>query len=134
MARTVPEWIGKTDDSEIPGDVKLRLWNRAAGFCQCCTRKIMAGEPKHFDHIKPLIDGGANAEGNIQVLCLACHGDKTSAEATGRAAMRSKAKAVLGLKPKAKVKIPSPPKPAKPVKDKLAVPPRRNPWTGEVYL
>ena len=33
-----------------------------------------------LDHIKPLANGGDNHISNIQVLCVACHGDKTKQE------------------------------------------------------
>jgi len=125
MARTVKEWVGRTDDVAIPGEVKLRIWNRAKGFCQICTRKILAGEPKHFDHITPLADGGRHAESNLQIACVACHVVKTGNEATERARVRAIAKSVLGLKAP-KQKIPSRQKspPSKsPRIDKSALPP-----------
>ena len=122
MARTTPEWTGKHDDAAIPPAVKLRLWSKCGGFCQSCTRKILAGEPKHFDHIVPLADGGRHAEGTLQVLCKPCHAEKTGIEATERAAVRSKAKAILGIKAKPKQSIPSRPAPTKPARDKLPVP------------
>lgn len=100
MARTVSEWVAKHDDAAIPGDVKLRIWSRAKGYCQICTRKILAGEPKHFDHMTPLADGGRHAEKNLQIACVSCHGKKTAAEATERAKVKAVAKSVLGLKAK----------------------------------
>ena len=33
-----------------------------------------------LDHIKALANGGNNDLSNIQVLCIACHGDKTKQE------------------------------------------------------
>ncbi|MGJ7039191.1 5-methylcytosine-specific restriction endonuclease McrA [Shinella sp. BE166] len=124
MSRAIPEWTGKHDDAAIPGDVKLRIWNRAKGFCEICTRKILAGEPKHFDHIKPLADGGRHAEKNLQIACVACHADKTAAEATERAKVKAVAKSVLGLKAS----------PAKPLRGaafpKSSKPERRDPNKG----
>ena len=114
MSRTIKPWTGKTDDAAIPSEVKLRIWNRAKGHCQICTRKILAGEIKHFDHKTPLADGGKHSETNLQIACVACHVQKTAGEATERAQVRAVAKSVLGLKPKPKQKIPSPPKPPKP--------------------
>lgn len=108
MARTSKEWIGRTDDSAIPERVQLRVWQRAEGHCQICRRKIMAGEAKHYDHKVALIDGGRNAESNLQIACVACHGIKTSAEATERAKVRAKAKAVLGIRTAPKRPIRSP--------------------------
>lgn len=124
MSRRIPEWQGKTDDSAIPSEVKLRIWNRAEGHCQICTRKILAGEVKHFDHVTPLADGGLHAESNLQIACVACHTDKTAGEATERAKVRAVAKSVLGLKPKAKAKIPTAPKAPKAAPKQL--PPRRS--------
>lgn len=97
MARTVKEWIAKHDDATIPTDVQLRVWNRAGGCCQSCTRKIMTGEPKHIDHIAPLADGGEHRERNLQLLCVACHRPKTAAENSERARVKRKAKAVHGF-------------------------------------
>lgn len=119
--RSIDEWIGKTDDSKIPGDVKLRIWNRAKGSCQICTRKILAGEVKHFDHIKPLADGGRHAEKNLQIACVACHATKTAGEATERAKVKAVAKSVLGLKrPKQKI----------PTNNSLRTKPSRDPNKG----
>ncbi|MGP2493323.1 HNH endonuclease [Mesorhizobium sp. PUT5] len=69
---------------------------------------------KHFDHKTPLADGGKHSETNLQIACVACHVQKTAGEATERAQVRAVAKSVLGLKPKPKQKIPSPPKSPKP--------------------
>ncbi|WP_127524641.1 HNH endonuclease signature motif containing protein [Mesorhizobium sp. Z1-4] len=104
MARSTREWIAKHDDAAIPPRVQLRIWERANGHCQICTRKIMAGETKHFDHIVPLADGGEHRETNLQVACVACHKDKTSEEAAERSKVRGKAKSVYGFKaPKQKI-------------------------------
>ena len=35
-----------------------------------------------IDHIKPLCNGGSNQMFNLQLLCKACHGDKTKIEMT----------------------------------------------------
>lgn len=121
MARTLPEWIGKHDDAAIPDEVKLRIWNRAKGHCEICTRKILAGEPKHFDHITPLANGGRHAEKNLQIACISCHGKKTAVEATERAKVKAVAKSVLGLK-RPKQKIPS--------KNDLRTRPERDPNKG----
>lgn len=79
-ARSTEEWHGATPDSAIPPRVRLRLFQRAAGRCQSCTRKINPGDSWQADHIVALVNGGANAEGNLQVLCDWCHGGKTRAD------------------------------------------------------
>lgn len=96
--RTVPEWFGKTPDQMPPPTVSLRIWEHAKGCCEICTRKIMAGEEWHRDHIKALADGGENRESNYQVACVWCHREKTGAENSERAVVRRKAKAHAGIK------------------------------------
>jgi hypothetical protein len=131
VSRKIPEWIGKHDDVAIPTEVKLRVWNRADGRCQICTRKILTGETKHYDHIKPLADGGRHAEGNLQIACVNCHSAKTSAESTERAKVRAKAKSVLGIvAPKAPIKSAGFPtsahKAKRAIREQLPLPPRRS--------
>jgi len=105
MARKTPEWVGKTDDVKVPEVVQLRLWDKCKGHCTACNRKILAGQKKQLDHEIPLADGGRHAESNLQWLCDACHVAKTGAEATQRASVRRKAKAILGIKrPKGTIK------------------------------
>jgi 5-methylcytosine-specific restriction protein A len=98
MVRTVDEWRGRSDDHVPPPKVQLRIWERARGRCQICTRKLMGGDKWECDHIVPLADGGENREGNLQVACASCHRRKTSAENSERARVRSKAKAHAGIK------------------------------------
>ena len=52
--RSVPEWIGATDDAAIPPRVRLRVFNRYGGICQLSGRKIMPGNEWDADHIKAL--------------------------------------------------------------------------------
>jgi 5-methylcytosine-specific restriction endonuclease McrA len=114
--RHVP-WVGKNDRAMPTPNVTLRIFARAKGCCQDCRRKLMAGERWHRDHIVPLEDGGANAEGNFQILCEACHGKKTGAEATERAKVRAKTKAAYGIRgPKQKIASRGFPKREKPAK------------------
>jgi 5-methylcytosine-specific restriction protein A len=57
--------------------VRLTLFLSAAGRCQACGIRIDAGRAWHLDHVIPLSLGGADATSNLQVLCRACHRDKT---------------------------------------------------------
>ena len=82
--RSIPEWIGKTDDTAPPPRVKLRIFENHGGCCNGCKRKLYPGDLVEFDHIKPLWDGGENRESNIQPMCLGCHKPKTAAEARQR--------------------------------------------------
>ena len=69
MPRSVEAWQGKTDDSAIPPRVRLRVWDREAGRCHRCARKIPVGDAWIIEHRIAIINGGANAEPN---LCLSC--------------------------------------------------------------
>ena len=43
MTRSTEEWFGRTEDAAIPQRVRLRVWQRDDGRCQCgCNRKIAA--------------------------------------------------------------------------------------------
>jgi 5-methylcytosine-specific restriction endonuclease McrA len=90
-------WIGRTDNTTAPENVQLRIVGRYKGCCAGCQNKLAIGR-WHLDHVIPLEDGGVNAEGNLQPLCVPCHGVKTSGEAIARAKVRAKAKAHLGIK------------------------------------
>jgi hypothetical protein len=73
--RSVPEWIGKTPDTQIPARVKLRIKARANNRCQSC--KILVRGGGEFDHRPALINGGENRESKIEFLCRNCHVQRT---------------------------------------------------------
>lgn len=106
MSRTVPEWIGKTDDTPIPPRVKARIFGRAGEQCAVCTKPIPCFEHPEFDHIVALINGGENRESNIQVLCQNCHGRKTKADVAQKADTYAKRMAHLGFRPTSKRPMP----------------------------
>ncbi len=56
----------------IPDDVKLFVWQRDEGKCVRCG----SNERLEFDHIIPVIEGGANTTRNIQLLCERCNRQK----------------------------------------------------------
>lgn len=98
--RTVPEWIGKTDDAKIPKLVKLRIFERCGGRCHITGRKIMTGDAYDFDHIKELWEGGEHRESNLAPAMRDKHREKSSAAQSRKAkADRTRAKH-LGLWPK----------------------------------
>jgi len=77
MTRSVPEWIGKTDDTPVPPRVAERVrLGRDGNRCQCCGRKLH-NERADCDHIEAIINGGENRENNLQTLCVWCHVLKT---------------------------------------------------------
>lgn len=80
MARTVPEWIGKTDNAPIPTRVKLRILRRQEDRCagiwssgEQCTVVFDERHLPEFDHRPAIINGGQNRESMIFALCEACH-------------------------------------------------------------
>lgn len=105
-ARTVPEWIGSTPDSAVPPRVRLRVWERAGGRCQSCTRKIRPGEGWEADHIVALVNGGENRESNLQCLCGWCHGAKTKADVAAKAKAARVRSAHIGAKAPSRTPMP----------------------------
>lgn len=77
MSRSVPEWIGATDNTPVPPRVRARVFLSFQGYCQGpCNRKIAPGEHWICDHRTALINGGQNREANLQPICDWC--DKNS--------------------------------------------------------
>lgn len=98
MPRTLPEWIGSSPDTQPPPRVKLRVFDRHGGRCQCgCRRKIAAGEAWQCDHIIALINGGENRESNFHPLLLAHHIDKTIADVAEKTRVAARRIRHLGL-------------------------------------
>lgn len=126
MARTVEEWIGKTDDTRPSKACQRRILERQ-DFC--CALTGLPFDDKHkprFDHKVPLWLGGANRESNLQALREEeAHKPKTKAEAK----IRAKIHAVIDKRfalgaPKPKIKsAPFPKSPKHPRIDKSALPP-----------
>lgn len=76
--RSLPEWIGKSDDASVPDRVRLRVFFRFGGRCQCgCGRLIYPGEAWDVDHVKALILGGEHRETNFQPLLRDHHRAKS---------------------------------------------------------
>ena len=105
MSRSVELWQGKTDDSAIPPRVKDRIVKRCGGQCQDCRAPFSERVKPQFDHIVSLINGGANAEDNLQALCGPCHGAKTKVDVAEKSAVyRSRAKSLGYFAPKQKIR------------------------------
>lgn len=104
--RTVPEWIGKTPDSDPPQTVKDRILERQGWRCAHFGTRFTALDKPQFDHITPLEAGGENRETNLQALCSAAHAVKTKAEAGERKLVRRKRAKHLGFKARSRTPIP----------------------------
>lgn len=79
MPRSVPEWIATHDDQSVPPRVRLRIWERYEGKCQCseyCGWEI-AAKPWQCDHKVALINGGEHRESNLQPVLVEHHKRKT---------------------------------------------------------
>lgn len=107
MARSVEEWIGKTDDTAIPPRVKARIVEAQAGICACgCGVKLgVAGEGIEFDHTAALINGGENRESNLRALRRPCHKGKTAEDVAIKARVARKKAKHLGIR-QSKVALP----------------------------
>ena len=58
--------------------------NKLGGWrCRECKRHL-ASSDLEIDHVVALADGGADVDGNVQVLCKPCHAIKTSRENSER--------------------------------------------------
>lgn len=94
MSRDVPEWIGKTDGTPVPPRVRMRVFIRNDGRCQCgCGRQVIVGDKWQTDHKVALINGGENRESNLHTLLTEHHKDKTVADVAAKSkAYRVRAK------------------------------------------
>lgn len=85
MTRTVPEWIGTSDDAQIPPRVRLRVFEAAGGICHLTGRKIMPGDQWDCDHVVALINGGEHRESNLRPALRAAHRIKTAEDVKQKA-------------------------------------------------
>lgn len=103
MAREIDEWVGRTDDSPIPPRVRLRVYDRFNGVCQCgCTVPIRAGDSWQADHIVAIINGGENMESNLHPLLTKCHQRKTVVDVRLKSKVYKTRSKHLGIKPKSR--------------------------------
>lgn len=84
MARTVSEWIGKTDDHRAPGKVRDRI-RLAHPNCNLCGLPFSGGDKVELDHVVALINGGENRESNLRPVHAKCHQGKTAADVAEKA-------------------------------------------------
>ena len=96
--RTVPEWVGKSDNSMPPGAVKDRIRDRQGDKCALTGHQFKPGDKVEYDHIIPLWLGGENREGNLQAVLDTAHKRKTQAEATVRSKVNKIRKKHRGIR------------------------------------
>jgi len=98
MTRSVPEWIGKTDDEKIPPRVRLRVFEKYNGHCYLSGRKIEAGDEWDAEHIIALCNGGEHRESNLAPALRAPHKIKTRMDRAVKAKNDRVRKKYLGIK------------------------------------
>lgn len=102
-ARELDEWIGATPDTPTPPRVRLRVFERFHGVCQCgCTRRIFPGDAWQCDHTIAIINGGENRESNLRPLLVDCHASKSSDDVAEKSKVYATRARHLGIKPKRK--------------------------------
>ncbi|QIB36837.1 HNH endonuclease [Rhizobium oryzihabitans] len=117
MARTVEEWIGKSDDHRAPGSVRDRIMSRDKRICHLCQSEIQVGQKWDLDHVTALINGGENRESNLKPAHRKCHVEKTALDVAEKAKVAAVRKKHLGItRPKQTIQSPGFQKSAKPKK------------------
>ncbi|MGO4316663.1 MULTISPECIES: HNH endonuclease [Agrobacterium] len=108
MARTVDEWIGKTDDAKVPPRVRQRVFDRHNGICHLTGRKIQPGERWELEHVHALILGGQHRESNLAPALYAAHKVKTATEMKVKSKIARVRKKHIGIaKPKSSLSHPN---------------------------
>lgn len=108
MARTVEEWIGKTDDAKVPPRVRQRVFDRHNGICHLTGRKIQPGERWELEHVHALILGGQHRESNMAPALAAAHKVKTATEMKVKSKIARVRKKHIGIaKPKSSLSHPN---------------------------
>jgi 5-methylcytosine-specific restriction endonuclease McrA len=85
---------------EFTGKTKAQAFQRAAGKCEGCGARLYVGK-YHYDHGRAAALLGKATLENCRVLCVACHGEKTTTEDVPRiaAAKRQERKHIGARKP-----------------------------------
>jgi len=98
--RKIVEWIGKTDDAQIPPRVRLRIFNRYGGHCHVSGIKIRPGDAWHCDHIVALCNGGQHVELNLAPVLTEPHKEKTKLDIKEKSKVAKKRMHHLGIRGK----------------------------------
>src|SRR5262249_13350391 len=99
MSRELPEWIGKNSDSAVPPRVRLRVFLRYDGRCQCgCLRLIRPGEAWECEDTIALINGGERRESNLKPCRKGHQRDKPRQDVAEKSRVYRKRAAHAGIK------------------------------------
>jgi len=100
MARSVDEWIGKTDDAKIPDRVRLRVFERYKGRCYLSGRVIGPGDRWEIEHVVALSLGGQHRESNLAPALVDKHKEKTKEDRKKKSKAEKTKKAHFGIRRK----------------------------------
>jgi 5-methylcytosine-specific restriction endonuclease McrA len=109
MSRSVPLWVGATDDAPVPPRVRLRIFEREGGKCWITGRKIRPGEAWELDHRIALVNGGRHAEDNLFPALKDAHREKTKGDQALKSKLARIAAKHAGTYPKSKTPLRSRP-------------------------
>lgn len=106
MSRSTGPWVGKTDDTAVPPRVRKRVFDAKGGRCHRCTRLIDAagGESWTCEHLVALINGGKNAEVNLDVTCSWCLPVKNAEDVAEKSRVYHKALKNIGIRKPSRLK------------------------------
>lgn len=105
MTRSLPEWVGRTDDQPVPLRVKVRVFLRHGRICGECGLAIRGRWV--CDHRIALINGGENRESNLQPIHEHCDRQlKTPRDVEMKAKNYQVMLRHLGLKPRPRRPLP----------------------------
>jgi 5-methylcytosine-specific restriction protein A len=108
VTRSLPEWIGKSSDSAVPPRVRVRVFDRYEGRCQCgCNRKIMAGEAWDCEDTQAIINGGQRRESNLKPWLHEHHKGKTAKDVAEKSRVYRKRAKHIGVELRSGPKIQS---------------------------
>lgn len=98
MARSVPIWVGATDNAMPPPRVRLRIFEAHGGRCYLTGRLITPQDKWCLDHVIAIANKGANREDNLAPVLEEPHKIKTAADVAEKAKVAATAKKHLGIK------------------------------------
>jgi len=78
MPRAVEEWVATDAAERAPPRVRVRVFDAKGGRCHRCRRKLRPGDHWTLEHVKALINGGANRENNLDITCDWCLPEKNA--------------------------------------------------------
>jgi len=98
LPREIPEWIGRSADSAVPPRVRVRIFQRYGGRCQCgCNRVIRPGEAWDCEDTIAIINGGERRESNLKPWLTEHHKTKTRADVAEKSRIYRKTAKHIGV-------------------------------------